>query len=102
MASIVEKETGQASEREIISGVFNRRLNKRMRLQTDPTVIYALSNGLGVMDKPLSKKNLKTKHPYNTYTNYGLPPGAICNPGRDAIAAVLNPQNSDYLYFVAD
>ncbi|MCK5295716.1 MAG: endolytic transglycosylase MltG [Alphaproteobacteria bacterium] len=102
LASIVERGTAIPEERGLIASVFINRLVKRMRLQTDPTVIYALSDGLGVMDKPLSKKNLKTKHPYNTYTNYGLPPGAICNSGRDSIVAVLNPESSNYLYFVAD
>ncbi|MDP6191075.1 MAG: endolytic transglycosylase MltG, partial [Gammaproteobacteria bacterium] len=91
-------ETGQASEREVISGVFVRRLKKGMRLQTDPTVIY----GIGAeFDGNLTREHLRRKTAYNTYTNYGLPPTPIALPGRDAILAALHPAPGDALYFVA-
>jgi UPF0755 protein len=102
LASIIEKETALGKERARISGVFVNRLKRRMRLQTDPTVIYAISNGRGFLEKPLSKRNLRTKHPFNTYTNYGLPPAPICNPGTKAIYAAIHPEKNSYLYFVAD
>lgn len=98
MASIVEKETGSASDRHDIAGVFVRRLDKNMRLQTDPTVIY----GLGArFDGNLRKVDLQTDTPYNSYTRAGLPPSPICMPGREAIQAALNPAAGDALYFVA-
>lgn len=98
LASIVEKETGQVSERQAIAGVFVRRLEKRMRLQTDPTVIY----GLGIdYDGNLRRRDLLSDTPYNTYTRHGLPPTPIAMPGRDAIHAALHPDDSDKLYFVA-
>lgn len=102
LASIVEKETGVSSERAKVAGVFINRLNKRMRLQTDPTVVYGITMGEEPLGRPLSKKDLKTPTPYNTYTNYGLPPGPISNPGRASIEAVLNPAETKALYFVAD
>jgi UPF0755 protein len=102
LASIVEKETGRASERARIAGVFINRLNKGMKLEADPTVAYAASGGQGRLDRPISKADLAMKHPYNTYLNAGLPPGPIGNPGRAAIAAVLNPDRHDELFFVAD
>lgn len=98
MASIVEKETGLASEREQIAGVFIRRLEKGMRLQTDPTVIYGLGDSF---DGNLTRANLRENTPYNTYTNGGLPPTPIALPGREAIAASLHPDSGDSLYFVA-
>lgn len=98
MASIVEKETGQASEREQISGVFVRRLEKRMRLQTDPTVIY----GMGDKYKGnIRKRDLQRDTPYNTYRRFGLPPTPIALPGRESIYAALHPAEGDALYFVA-
>lgn len=99
MASIVERETGLASERRQIAGVFRRRLDRGMRLQTDPTVIY----GLGpTFDGNLTRAQLKDEgNAYNTYRHHGLPPGPICLPGRDALAATLDPAEGDALYFVA-
>lgn len=98
LASIVEKETGLAAERKAIAGVFTRRLQKRIRLQTDPTVIY----GMGERYKGnIRKQDLLRDTPYNTYRRHGLPPTPIAMPGRDAIHASLHPDNSSYLYFVA-
>ncbi|MGD9639490.1 MAG: endolytic transglycosylase MltG [Alphaproteobacteria bacterium] len=102
MASLIEKETSVKSEYDIIAGVFINRLHKRMRLQTDPTVIYALSDGKGYLGRTLLRKDLSVKHPYNTYKIYGLPPGPICNPGLRALKASLRPKSNQYLYFVAD
>lgn len=98
MASIVEKETGQASERAAIAGVFVRRLNLRMRLQTDPTVIYGLGE---TFDGDLRKGDLRKDTPFNTYTRAGLPPTPIALPGRDAIHAAMHPLAGSSLYFVA-
>ena len=97
LASIVEKETGAAEERPMIAKVFLNRLEKGMRLETDPTVIYGIQNFNG----NLTRKDLKTEHPYNTYVIAGLPPGPIANPGEASIRAVLEPANVDYLYFVS-
>jgi len=98
MASIIEKETGLASERQQIAGVFIRRLQQRMRLQTDPTVIYGLGDSY---DGDLTRTDLRTASPYNTYLNSGLTPTPIALPGREAIFASLHPDESDTLYFVA-
>lgn len=99
MASIVEKETGQAIERPEIAGVFVRRLQKNMRLETDPTVIYGLGE---TFDGNLRKKHLRDRsNPYNSYRNKGLPPTPIALAGREAINAALNPDNGKSLYFVA-
>lgn len=98
LASIIEKETGLASERTTIAGVFVRRLNKGMRLQTDPTVIYGLGESF---DGNLTRKHLGEENPYNTYLISALPPTPIANPGREAIHAALNPEPGTALYFVA-
>lgn len=102
MASIVEKETGVAGERPQVASVFVNRLRQGMRLQTDPTVIYGVTNGQGILDRGLRRSELDAETPYNTYRIDGLPPTPIANPGRAAINAALNPDDTDYLYFVAD
>ena len=102
LASIVEKETGIKSERPHVASVFINRLNKKMRLQTDPTIIYGIVGGKGKMDRPLTKADIAKKTPYNTYQIDGLPPTPIANPGAEALAAVLNPLKTDDLFFVAD
>lgn len=98
LASIIEKETGAAEERKEISGVFHRRLRKKMRLQTDPTVIYGLGDDF---DGNLTRAHLRTDTPWNTYTRFGLPPTPICLPGRDSLIAAAQPQEGTSLYFVA-
>lgn len=98
LASIIEKETGRGEEREQIAGVFIRRLQKNMRLQTDPTVIYGMGDSYA---GNIRSKDLRTDTPYNTYTRSGLPPGPIALPGRAAIHAALHPANGDALFFVA-
>ena len=103
MASIVEKETQIEAERPMVASVLLNRIQKRMKLQMDPTVVYAVTNGYGHMKgKPLLTGHLKKDSPYNTYVIFGLPKGPICNPGISSIRAVLNPAKTDYLYFVAD
>ena len=102
MASIVEKETSLAQERPHIASVFFNRLSKNIRLQSDPTVIYAITDGKLDLKRRLTYKDLRYNHPYNTYVIYGLPAGAISNPGRKALEAVLNPIKTDDIYFVAD
>jgi len=97
LASIIEKETGAAFERPIISSVFHNRLKKRMRLESDPTVIYGIKDFNG----NLTRKNLNTITPYNTYKIKGLPPGPIASPGYKSIEAALYPDNTHYLYFVS-
>lgn len=102
LASIVEKETGVAAERRTVAGVFVNRLDKGMRLQSDPTVIYGITDGSGPLGRKLLRSDLNTDTPYNTYTRDGLPAGPICNPGRAALEAVLNPEDTDAIFFVAD
>ncbi len=102
LASIVEKETGLAEERPRVAAVFVNRLKRHMRLQSDPTIIYGITEGKSRLDRPLRRSDIAEKTPYNTYQIDGLPPTPIANPGRDALAAVLNPIKSDELYFVAD
>lgn len=98
LASIIEKETGSPEEMPVISSVFHNRLKQGMRLQADPTVIYGLENFNG----DLTDEDMKNPHPYNTYVNFGLPQGPICNPGEGALRAALYPAETTYLYFVAD
>lgn len=102
LASIVEKETGVPSERARIAGVFLNRLRLGMKLQSDPTTIYAASQGKGFLDRQLSRADLAIEHPINTYHAASLPPQPICNPGEDSLIAVLHPEDVKYLYFVAD
>lgn len=102
LASIVEKETGVAEERRRVASVFENRLRVPMRLQTDPTVIYGITRGQGTLGRGLRQSELAANTPYNTYRIDGLPPTPIANPGRASIEAVLNPEATDYLYFVAD
>ncbi|RED13074.1 endolytic transglycosylase MltG [Pontivivens insulae] len=102
LASIVEKETSLPSERGTVAAVFINRLNRDMPLQTDPTVIYGITNGEGVLGRGLRRSELDRATPYNTYQIQGLPPGPIANPGRDAIAAAANPVDSEFIFFVAD
>ncbi|MTJ80447.1 MAG: endolytic transglycosylase MltG [Telmatospirillum sp.] len=102
LASMVERETAIAEERPHVAAVFYNRLKARMKLQSDPTVIYALSNGEGALERALTHEDLGIRNPYNTYVVDGLPAGPICNPGRASLMAVLHPVDSDDLYFVAD
>ncbi|MHA1518400.1 MAG: endolytic transglycosylase MltG, partial [Alphaproteobacteria bacterium] len=102
LASIVEKETGVAEERPRIASVFHNRLKKRMRLQSDPTIIYGIFGGAGMRDHPITQEELNRPNPYNTYKIDGLPPTPIGNPGRAAIEAVLKPAKTEDLYFVAN
>ena len=97
LASLIEKETGYGPDRAIIASVFNNRLRRGMKLQSDPTVIYGLED----FDGDLKRSHLGAVHPYNTYVHRGLPAGPICNPGRASIQAAVQPQASPYLYFVA-
>jgi peptidoglycan lytic transglycosylase G len=102
LASIVEKETGVAAERPQVASVFMNRLKKGMRLQSDPTIVYGLVGGKGKLGRDLTRADIQKPTPYNTYVIDGLPPGPIANPGRAALEAVVNPPDTDYLYFVAD
>jgi len=103
LASIVQRETPRVSEMPVVASVYLNRLRRNMRLQADPTVIYALTDGYGDMrGEPLLRGHLKIDSPYNTYRNKGLPPAPIANVGAHAIRAVMNPADTKYLYFVAD
>jgi UPF0755 protein len=103
LASIVEKETGKDDERAHVASVFINRLNKGMRLQSDPTIVYGIFGGEGKpSDRPIYKSDLTKQTPYNTYQIKGLPPTPISNPGRAALEAVANPWRTNDLYFVAD
>ena len=102
LASIIEKETGIAAERRQVASVFINRLNQGIRLQTDPAVIYGITKGQGILGRGLRQSELRRKTDYNTYQIDGLPPGPIANPGKAAIEAALNPDSTDYIFFVAD
>ncbi|KNG92754.1 endolytic transglycosylase MltG [Pseudaestuariivita atlantica] len=102
LASIIEKETGVAAERGQVASVFVNRLRRGMRLQTDPTVIYGITKGQGVLGRGLRQSELRRATPYNTYVIPALPPTPIANPGRAAIEAAVNPDSSRFLFFVAD
>jgi UPF0755 protein len=102
LASMVEKETAVPAERRVVAAVFYNRLRLGMRLQSDPTVIYGLSDGWGTINRTLVHSDLAARHPWNTYVIEGLPPSPIANPGRSSLEAVLHPALSEALYFVAD
>ncbi|HVY43596.1 MAG TPA: endolytic transglycosylase MltG [Hyphomicrobiaceae bacterium] len=102
LASIVEKETGRADERDRVAAVFVNRLKAKMRLQSDPTIVYGLVAGQGALGRAITRSDIDARNPYNTYQIDGLPPTPICNPGRSAIEATLNPARTSDLYFVAD
>lgn len=102
LASIVEKETGKTEERPRVAGVFINRLDKHMRLGSDPTIVYGLVQGKGTLGRSITKADLNQSTPYNTYIIDGLPPGPICNPGKAALEAVAKPARTKDLYFVAD
>jgi UPF0755 protein len=102
LASIVEKETGKPDERTRVAAVFVNRLKTRMRLQSDPTIIYGLAGGKGSLGRPILRSEIEQATPYNTYVVDGLPPGPIANPGRASLEAAANPARTKELYFVAD
>lgn len=102
MASLVEKETGLADERRQVASVFVNRLNRGMRLQTDPAVIYGITKGQGALGRGLRQSELRAETPYNTYVIAGLPPTPIANPGLASIEAALDPADTSYIFFVAD
>src|SRR6516165_10181786 len=102
LASIVEKETGKPDERSRVAAVFVNRLKNRMRLQSDPTIIYGLTGGKGSLGRPILRSEIEQPTPYNTYLVDGLPPGPIANPGRASLEAAANPARTKELYFVAD
>ncbi len=102
LASIIEKETSVPDERRQVASVFVNRLNRGMRLQTDPTVIYGITRGEGVLGRGLRQSELRGETPWNTYVIEGLPPTPIANPGQAAIEAALNPDTTEYIFFVAD
>jgi UPF0755 protein len=102
LASIVEKETGKADERSRVAAVFANRLQKKMKLQSDPTIIYGLVGGKGTLGRPIKRSEINQPSPYNTYVIDGLPPGPIANPGRASLEAAANPARTRDLFFVAD
>jgi UPF0755 protein len=102
LASIIEKETGKSVERGRVAAVFVNRLKQKMKLQSDPTIIYGLVGGKGTLGRPIMKNEIKQPTPYNTYVIIGLPPGPIANPGRAALEAAANPSRTREIYFVAD
>jgi len=102
LASIVEKETGRADERSRVAAVFVNRLRQRIKLQSDPTIIYGLVGGKGTLGRPIKRSEIAQPSPYNTYVIDGLPPGPISNPGRASLEAAANPARTRDLYFVAD
>lgn len=102
LASIVEKETGRADERSRVAAVFVNRLKQKIRLQSDPTIIYGLVGGKGTLGRPIKRSEIMTPSPYNTYVIDGLPPGPISNPGKASLEATANPARTRDLYFVAD
>lgn len=102
LASIVEKETGRADERSRVAAVFTNRLRQRMKLQSDPTIIYGLVGGKGTLGRPIRRSEIQQPTPYNTYAIEGLPPGPIANPGRASLEATANPARTRELFFVAD
>src|SRR4051794_10076888 len=102
LASIVEKETGRPDERSRVAAVFVNRIRQRMKLQSDPTIIYGLVGGKGTLGRPIMRSEIEQQTPYNTYVVEGLPPGPIANPGRASLEATANPARTKELYFVAD
>src|SRR4249920_1515282 len=102
LASIVEKETGKADERSRVAAVFSNRLRQRIKLQSDPTIIYGLVGGKGTLGRPIMRSEIEQPTPYNTYVIEGLPPGPIANPGRASLEATANPSRTKELFFVAD
>jgi UPF0755 protein len=102
LASIVEKETGKADERSRVAAVFVNRLRQKMKLQSDPTIIYGLVGGRGTLGRPIKRSEIQQPSPYNTYVVEGLPPGPIANPGRASLEAAANPARTRDLFFVAD
>src|SRR5262249_58568424 len=102
LASIVEKETGKPDERSRVAAVFTNRLRQRIKLQSDPTIIYGLVGGKGTLGRPIKRSEIGQPSPYNTYVIEGLPPGPISNPGRASLEAAANPARTRDLYFVAD
>jgi UPF0755 protein len=102
LASIIEKETGVAAERDVVASVFVNRLRQGMKLQSDPTVVFALTEGKAPLGRALTRKDWQVDHPYNTYRIEALPPGPIANPGRAAVEAALNPAETKFIFFVAD
>jgi UPF0755 protein len=102
LASIVEKETGKADERSRVAAVFVNRLRQKIKLQSDPTIIYGLVGGKGTLGRPIRRSEIQQPSPYNTYVVDGLPPGPIANPGRASLEAAANPARTRDLFFVAD